>query len=67
MDVDVYNFQVVTTGERPLTRQIREAQKTANDVASGLIIGRNEHVAPAFKQLAPMDILDRERGRGTDQ
>ena len=34
-NVDVFNFEVVTTGERPLTRQLREAQRIANDMASG--------------------------------
>ena len=56
------------TGERPLTRQLREAQRIANDMASGqLINGRNEHIAPAFQQLAPVDILNRDRGRGIGQ
>lgn len=31
---DTFSFSVVTTGERPLTRQLREAQKIANDVPS---------------------------------
>ena len=35
-------------------RQLREAQKIANDILSGqLINGRNEHITPAFQQLAP--------------
>ena len=56
------SFKVVTSGERPLTRQLREAQKIANDIPSGqLINGRNEHIAPAFQQMAPTDILDRDR------
>ena len=60
--------EVVTTGERPLTRQLSEAQRIANDMASGqLINGRNEHIALAFQQLAPVDILNRHRGRGTGQ
>ena len=62
----VFSFNVQTTGERPLTRQLREAQKIANDIPSGqLINGRNEHIAPAFQQLAPRDILGRDRGPGT--
>ena len=37
-------------------------------MASGqLMNGRNEHIAPAFQQLAPVDILNRDRGRGTRQ
>ena len=61
---DVFAFKVMATGERPLTRQLREAQKIANDIPSGqLINGRNEHIAPAFQQMAPRDIL----GRDTDQ
>ena len=62
---DVFSFKVMTTGERPLTRQLREAQKIANDIPSGqLINGRNEHIAPAFQQLAPADILGRDRAPG---
>ena len=49
-NAEVFNFEVVTTGERPLTRQLREAQRIANDAASGqLINGRNEQIAPAFQ------------------
>ena len=60
--LDVFSFKVMATGERPLTRQLREAQKIANDVSSGqLINGRNEHIAPAFQQLAPRDILGRDQ------
>ena len=67
-NVEVFNFEVATTGERPLTRQLREAQRIANDAASGqLINGRNEHIAPAFQQLAPVDILNRDRGRAVGQ
>ena len=59
---DTFSFSVLTTG--PLTRQLREAQKIANDVPSGqLINGRNEHIAPAFQQMAPRDILDRDNSR----
>ena len=59
---NTFMFKVVTSGERPLTRQLREAQKIANDIPSGqLINGRNEHIAPAFQQMAPTDILDRDR------
>ena len=64
-NVEAFQFEVVTTGERPLTRQLREAQRIANDIASGqLINGRNEHIAPAFQRLAPTDILNRDRGAG---
>ena len=60
-----FAFKVVTTGERPLTRQLREAQKIANDIPGGqLINGRSEHIAPAFQQMAPTDLLDRDRGIG---
>ena len=60
--LDAFSFKVMATGERPLTRQLREAQKIANDVSSGqLINGRNEHIAPAFQQLAPRDILGRDQ------
>ena len=59
---NTFMFKVVTSGEKPLTRQLREAQKIANDIPSGqLINGRNEHIAPAFQQMAPTDILDRDR------
>ncbi len=64
-NVEAFQFEVVTTGERPLTRQLREAQRIANDIASGqLINGRNEHIAPALQRLAPTDILNRDRGAG---
>ena len=62
----LFPFKVVTSGERPLTRQLREAQKIANDIPGGqLINGRNEHIAPAFQQMAPTDILDRDNNRRT--
>ena len=62
----IFPFKVVTSGERPLTRQLREAQKIANDIPGGqLINGRNEHIAPAFQQMAPTDILDRDNNRRT--
>ena len=65
-NVDAFSFKVVTAGERPLTRQLREAQKIANDIPSGqLINGRSEHIPPAFRQMAPVDMLDRERNRVT--
>ena len=32
---DIFSFKVVTSGERPLTRQLREAQKIANDIPNG--------------------------------
>ena len=52
------SFKVVTSGERPLTRQLREAQKIANDIPSGLLTnGRNEHIAPVFQQMDPTDIF----------
>ena len=61
---DAFSFKVMATGERPLTRQLREAQKIANDIPSGqLINGRNEQIAPAFQQLAPRDILGRDTDR----
>ena len=64
-NVNVFSFEVLTTGERPLTRQLREAQKIANDIPSGqLINGRNEHIAPAFQQMVPADILNRDRRAG---
>ena len=58
-----FQFEVVTTGERPLTRQLREAQRIVNDISTGqLTHGHNEHIAPAFQQLAPANILNRDRG-----
>ena len=61
---DAFSFKVMATGERPLTRQLREAHKIANDIPSGqLINGRNEHIAPAFQQMAPRDILGRDTDR----
>ena len=65
-NVNMFSFEVLTTGERPLTRQLREAQKIANDIPGGqLINGRNEHIALAFQQMAPADILGRDRRAGT--
>ena len=61
---ETFSFKAVTTGERPLTRQLREAQNIANDIPSGqLIISRNEHIAPAFQQMAPTDILNRDHNQ----
>ena len=55
---DAFSFKVMATGERPLTRQLREAQKIANNIPSGqLINGRNEHIAPAFQQMAAQERL----------
>ena len=40
-----------------LTRQLREAQKIANDIPSNhLNNGCDEHIATAFNQTAPTDI-----------
>ena len=66
---DVFNYEVATTGERPLTRQLREAQRIASNTVSGqLINGRNgRNIVPAFQQLTPVDILDRDRGRAVGQ
>ena len=33
--MNVFNFEVVTTGDRPFTGQLREAQRIADDMASG--------------------------------
>ena len=64
-NVNTFSFKVVKAGERPLTRQLREAQLIANDIPGGqLINGRSEHIPPAIQQLAPTDILDRNRGTG---
>ena len=64
-NTDAFSFKVMTTGERPLTRQLREAQKIAYNIPSGqLINGCNGHIAPAFQQMAPTDIQDRDRRPG---
>ena len=44
----------------PLTRQMREAQKIANETPGMLINGRNEHIPPAIRPLATGHLLDRE-------
>ena len=39
--------------------------KVVNDIPSRqLINGRNEHIAPAFQQMAPPDILGCDRNNG---
>ena len=55
---------VERAGERPLTRQMREAQKIANEAPGMLINGRNEHIPPAIRPLAPGHLLDGEAMRG---
>ena len=37
-NVNAFSFKVVTAGERPLTRQLREAQLIANDIPGGQLI-----------------------------
>ena len=51
---------VERAGERPLTRQMREAQKIANEAPGRLINGRFEHIPPAIRPLTPGHLLDRE-------
>ena len=38
--------------------------KLSSFVSGQLINGRNEHIAPAFQQMAPTDILGRDRNNG---
>ena len=54
-------------GGRPLPRQIREAQKIANETPGRLINGRNEHIPPAIRPLAPGHLLDNEAVRGDER
>ena len=63
-DPTAFNFTVERAGERPLTRQMREAQKIANEAPGRLINGRNEFIPPAIRPLAPGHLLDGEALRG---
>ena len=49
-DHTAFTFTVERAGERPLTRQMREAQKIANEAPGRLINGRYEHIPPAIRQ-----------------
>ena len=49
---------------RPLTRQMREAQKIANEAPGRLINGRYGQIPPAIRPLTPGHLLDREALRG---
>ena len=57
-DPTTFTFTVERAGERPLTRQRREAQKIANEAPGMLINGRNEHIPPAIRPMAPGHLLD---------
>ena len=63
-DPAAFTFTVERAGERPLTRQMREAQKIANEAPGTLINGRYEHIPPAIRPLTPGHLLDREALRG---
>ena len=63
-DPTAISFTVERAGERPLTRQMREAQKIANEAPGMLINGRNEHIPQAIRPLAPGHLLDGEAMRG---
>ena len=65
-DPTAFSFTVERAGERPLTRQMREAQKIANEAPGRLINGRYEHI-PAIRPLTPGHLLDREAMRGPGQ
>ena len=64
LDPTAISFTVERAGERPLTRQMREAQKIANEAPGRLINGRNEHIPPAIRPLAPGHLLDGDAMRG---
>ena len=66
-DPTTFSFRVEKAGERPLPRQIREAQKIANETPGRLINGRNEHIPPAIRPLAPGHLLDNEAVRGEER
>ena len=53
-------FTVERAGKRPLTRQMRKAQKIANEAPGMLINGRNEHIPPTIRPLASGHLLDGE-------
>ena len=63
-DPTAFSFNVERAGERPLTRQMREAQKIANKAPRTLNNGRNEHIPPASRPLAPRHLLDGELLQG---
>ena len=66
-DPTAFSFRVEKAGERPLTRQIREAQKIANETPGRLLNGRNEHIPPAIRPLTPGHLLDNEAVRGEER
>ena len=66
-DPTTFSFTVERAGERPLTRQMREAQKIANEAPGRLINGRYEHIPPAIRPLTPGHLMDREAMRGAGQ
>ena len=66
-DPTTFSFRVEKAGERLLPRQIHEAQKIANETLGRLINGRNEHIPPAIRTLAPGHLLDNEAVRGDER
>ena len=66
-DHTAFTLTVERVGERPLTRQMREAQKIANEAPGRLINWRNEHIPPTIRPLTPVHLLDRGALQGTGQ
>ena len=66
-DPTTFSFRLEKAGEQPLPRQIRGAQKIANETPGRLINGRNEHIPPAIRPLAPGHLLDNEAVRGEER
>ena len=61
-DPTAFTFTVERAGERPLTRQMREAQKIANEAPGRLINGRFEHIPLPGHQAANPGPLIGQRG-----
>ena len=63
-DPAAFTFTVERAGERPLTRQMREAQKIANEAPGTLINGRYKHIPLAIRPsdhlVNPGHLLDRK-------
>ena len=57
-DPTAFSFTVERAGERPLTRQMREAKNIANKAPGMLINRRNEHIPLAIRPPAQGHLLD---------
>ena len=57
-DHTTFSFTVERAGERPQTRQMREAKNIANKAPGMLINRRNEHIPLAIRPPAQGHLLD---------